>query len=77
MTAKLALIWILAIGLASCAAPPPPPMMMEAPAPIEQVCGPGSHLGQDGNCHQSRDHFVRECPANTHLGPEGTRCWPN
>lgn len=75
MNAKVTLTGIMVIGLASCAVPPPPPMIMDKHAPIEQICGPGSHVGQDGNCHL--DHFVRECPPDMHLGSEGTRCPPN
>ena len=77
MHAKLALTGIVAMGLASCAVPPPPPVMMNSSAPIVQICGPGSHVGQDGNCHPEREHFARECPRDMHLGPEGARCWPN
>jgi hypothetical protein len=77
MNAKLALAGVVAIGLASCAAPPPPPVMMDSSAPIEQICGPGAHLGQDGNCHLDSEHLARECPRDMHLGSDGARCRPN
>jgi len=77
MNAKLTLAGVMAIGLASCAVPPPPPVMMDPSAPIEQICGPGAHVGRDGNCHMDSEHFAQECPRDMHLGPEGARCWPN
>jgi len=77
MNVKLTLAATAAIGLASCAVPPPAPMMMDSSAPIVQICGPGSHVGQDGNCHPEREHFVRECPLDMHPESEDARCRPN
>lgn len=77
MNAKLVLAGVVAMGLAGCAVPPPPPAMIDSSAPIVQFCGPGSHVGQDGNCHPEREPFVRQCPRDMHPDSEGGRCLPN
>ncbi|HYC25218.1 MAG TPA: hypothetical protein VEC58_04185 [Roseiarcus sp.] len=83
MSARMIVIAILAVGLATSAsaavtvAPVASGVVVE---PVAEGCGPGFWRGPNGVCHHTGAYgagVVRPCPPGMHLGAEGHRCWPN